>query len=580
VVVSGPDATVRMASRQALELSGRTLADVEGAAVAREAGVWGMHHPDGVTPARPEQVPLTRAVVAGEVVRDEEWVLRRPDGSAVTVLCTAAPIRDAAGAVIGGLAAWRDITERKRREALARRVQAFVAALAGATDLADVAATAVRETRAALGAAAARLVRVAPDDPARLEVLASDGFREGAGAPAAGRRCPADSPVPARDALRDGAPVRVVGRDALARRYPAALPLIEGTDVGSWLAVPCLIGRPGQHTPVGALGLAFAGERALDAGELDFALEAARYAAQALERARLYEAERAARARAEDAQREAEAANRAKGDFLANMSHELRTPLNAIGGYAQLMEMGLHGPVTDDQRLALGRVQAAGRHLLGLINDVLNYAKLESGAVEYALAAVDLREVLAATAELVEPQRLAKRIAYAAELPAGEAPVWADRDKLVQVLLNLLSNAVKFTPAGGRVALDVRADGDMAVLTVADTGIGIPADRLDAVFAPFVQVDSRRARAYEGTGLGLTISRDLARGMGGDLTVTSEEGRGSTFSLALRRADGDAGSPTERRFRAERRRRRRDMRRDPPRDEPDRRSGEDRRGGE
>jgi signal transduction histidine kinase len=472
-------------------------------------------------------------------------------------------------------------TARTRTE----RLQALTAALGAARTLDDVARVALEEGARAIGLTHGSFSVLDPGGATFTIVRELGHAREHLDV---WRTFPNAPGLPAHDAVLARAPLVLGRRAEYLGRYPAlaewslavghhgqALFPLMGTPPSD--AAP----GPGGAAPVlGLLAFDFREDRDVPAAEARFFASLAAVTAQALERVLLAEAERGARARAEDAQREAEAANRAKGEFLANMSHELRTPLNAIGGYAQLMELGLHGPVTEEQRTALRRVQAAGRHLLGLINDVLNYAKIESGSVQYALAAVDLREVLAATTPLVEPQRLAKGLAFATRPPDAECLVWADRDKLVQVLLNLLSNAVKFTPAGGRVSLDVRVDGDMAVLTVADTGIGIPADRLDAVFAPFVQVDSRRARAYEGTGLGLTISRDLARGMGGDLTVTSEEGRGSTFALALRRADGDAGSPTERRFRAERRRRRRDMRRDPPRDEPDRRSGEDRRGGE
>jgi PAS domain S-box-containing protein len=253
------------------------------------------------------------------------------------------------------------------------------------------------------------------------------------------------------------------------------------------------------------------------------------------ERARLLDAERAARAQAEQARADAEEANRAKGQFLANMSHELRTPLNAIAGYVQLLDLELYGAIAEPQREALQRVRRAQEHLLGLITDVLNYAKLESGRVEYDLGPVDLRDVVADVAPLVGPQLAARGVAFELRLPDGPQVARADRERVGQVLLNLLSNAVKFTDAGGRVRVEVAGDpgAGRALLTVADTGRGIAADKLDAVFEPFVQLRPAYGAPSEGTGLGLSISRDLARGMGGELLVESEVGVGSRFTLAL-----------------------------------------------
>jgi signal transduction histidine kinase len=241
---------------------------------------------------------------------------------------------------------------------------------------------------------------------------------------------------------------------------------------------------------------------------------------------------------AQAARREAEAANRAKSEFLAVMSHELRTPLNAIGGYAELIELGIRGPVTPQQREDLARIQKSQRHLLGLINGVLNYSRAEAGAVHYEVGDVPLDAVLATCETLIAPQARAKSIML--QFAACQAPLTArgDREKVQQIVVNLLSNAVKFTAPRGEVTLacgrDRRPGGEAnVVVTVTDTGRGIAPDALDRIFEPFVQVDTRLTRTEEGMGLGLAISRDLARGMGGDLTAESALGVGSTFTLTL-----------------------------------------------
>ena len=243
-----------------------------------------------------------------------------------------------------------------------------------------------------------------------------------------------------------------------------------------------------------------------------------------------------ARAEADTARQSAEQANRSKSDFLAAMSHELRTPLNAIGGYADLLELGVHGPLTDGQRAAVDRIRRSEHVLLGRINDVLNFAKIEAGRIEYDVRAMPLAEVIASVGPLIEPQLAAKQLGYAIQIPP-DVLVRADRDKLQQILLNLLSNAVKFTESGGRVRVDIGtrpgAPAGYALLRVSDSGIGSPRDKQESVFDPFVQVHRRLTSSTDGTGLGLAISRDLARGMGGELRVRSVEGKGSTFTLAL-----------------------------------------------
>ena len=254
--------------------------------------------------------------------------------------------------------------------------------------------------------------------------------------------------------------------------------------------------------------------------------------------------QRLAREAADAARVAAEAANLAKSQFLSTMSHELRTPLNAIGGYAELLALGLRGPLTEAQRADLERLRRANQHLTGLVSDVLNFARLDAGQVEYHIQAVDLGPVMADLEALVSAQIAQKRLTLCRDGQGadGSAPlpvVRADPEKLRQILLNVLSNAVKFTDAGGRVTLACEADEGAGVVRVrvVDTGRGIPADQLERIFEPFVQVDRHRTHeSQQGVGLGLAISRELAHRIGGDLAVQSTPGVGSTFTVTLPRA--------------------------------------------
>jgi signal transduction histidine kinase len=250
------------------------------------------------------------------------------------------------------------------------------------------------------------------------------------------------------------------------------------------------------------------------------------------EQKRLLVAERAARA-------EAESASRAKNQFLAVMSHELRTPLNAIAGHTQLLELGLHGPITNAQREALDRIDRSQRHLLALVNDVLNLARVENGRAEYSLEAVEVCSVIHAMVTMIEPLLTSAQLRCRVVEPSpGLAPVivLADRERLQQIVLNLLTNAIKFTPAGGLITIESAACLDelpMARIDIRDTGVGIPEERIDAVFEPFVQLATTFASRQHGIGLGLTISREFARGMGGDLTVARGVEEGASFRLTL-----------------------------------------------
>jgi signal transduction histidine kinase len=269
------------------------------------------------------------------------------------------------------------------------------------------------------------------------------------------------------------------------------------------------------------------------ATELEQQFESAQALAQELEvtNARLEEAF----AREREARAEAEAANRAKAEFLATMSHELRTPLNAIGGYAHLLLDEIRGPINEEQRTDLNRINRSQRHLLSVINDILNFAKVEAGQLKLNPADIGMNEVLGALESLVTPMLLKKEIAYEFQCCDPSYMAHADPERLQQILLNLLSNAVKFTPQGGRISVVCGATPTSMKIWVTDTGIGIPSDKLQTIFEPFVQLDRGQTAEMAGTGLGLAISRDLARAMGGDLTAESIPNEGSTFVLTLPR---------------------------------------------
>jgi signal transduction histidine kinase len=218
------------------------------------------------------------------------------------------------------------------------------------------------------------------------------------------------------------------------------------------------------------------------------------------------------------------------------MSHELRTPLNAIGGYAELLAMGVRGPLNAEQAQDIARIRRSQQHLLTLINDVLNFAKVDAGQTEYRLTAVPVDEALRDTESMIAPQVLAKGLHYSYKGAGKSASVLADPEKLQQIVLNLLGNAVKFTEQGGRITLSSEVAGNCIEIKVADTGPGISPEKLDRIFDPFVQAERRLNQPVQGVGLGLAISQDLAQAMAGKITVESEVGEGSTFTLSLPRA--------------------------------------------
>jgi signal transduction histidine kinase len=253
--------------------------------------------------------------------------------------------------------------------------------------------------------------------------------------------------------------------------------------------------------------------------------------ALALDNARLYR-------EAQSLREIAEAANHAKTVFLGNMSHELMTPLNAIGGYVALLEMGLRGPITAEQRIDLARIQHNQAHLLTVIANILSFVRTDSDRLAYHCTACSAHSALVEVAEMLHGA-VRDRAVIRVQPMLEDTLMWADADRVRQILLNLVTNAIKYGSAnGGCVTLESTATAEAVCLHVIDTGIGIPADKVAVIFDPFVQLASGLSDRRGGVGLGLAISRDLARAMHGDLTVESVVGVGSRFTLSLPHARG------------------------------------------
>ncbi|MBI4589172.1 MAG: GAF domain-containing protein, partial [Candidatus Rokubacteria bacterium] len=246
----------------------------------------------------------------------------------------------------------------------------------------------------------------------------------------------------------------------------------------------------------------------------------------AIENARLFQ-------EIEDKGRQLEVANRHKSEFLANMSHELRTPLNAIIGFSEVLSERMFGELNEKQAEYLQDIHSSGRHLLSLINDILDLSKIEAGRMELELATFDLPLALANALTLVQERAGRHGIALDLSVDKHLGPFVGDERKIKQILLNLLSNAVKFTPEGGRISVKAMpADGSVEI-SISDTGIGIAPEDQEAIFEEFRQVGSDYARKREGTGLGLTLTKKFVEMHGGRIWVKSEVGKGSTFTFTL-----------------------------------------------
>ena len=405
------------------------------------------------------------------------------------------------------------VEESERR---ASRLQQATEAFSSALSLDDVAQLIIDQALSALDAHSGIIGAV--EDEGEVRVVATRGV----GDTTPGQTIDPNRLTPLNAAVKEARPIILGSRDDVRERFPDIVARHEADGIRAVAAFP--IENNGRV--VGGLLVRFTRPRVLSANDSSFMAAMSRIAGEALERARLFEAERSAR-------NAAESANRAKAAFLASMSHELRTPLQAALGFAQLIRSGLYGPITPDQAEILGRVERSQTHLTRLIDDILDFARLEAGRIRMNVEDVSVGEVIMQLGPLVEQQAAKKGIDLQLSKPESPVVVTADRHRLQQILVNLVGNAIKFTPSSRIIRVAAGTEGEMARIRVSDNGPGIPADRLQSIFEPFVQVNEGHTRTHAGVGLGLAISRDLARAMGGDLTVESELGAGSTFYVTL-----------------------------------------------
>jgi len=394
----------------------------------------------------------------------------------------------------------------------------------GRRPLDDVFTRALKVVREALDADCCGVVECAPDGSSLL-LRAGRGWRPelvGLAADVQGDACEFGY------VIRTGEPL-IVGDVSVERRFASSV-FLRRQGVASSVLVPV---RDSDGT-LGVLGAHSLSPRCFTADDLRFLQDIAKLLSSAWRRY-LWNTERAVLIERATAERKrAQAILSERSGFLARLSHELRTPLSAIAGYVDLMELGVHGPLTTDQRADLQRLRHNQRHLLEFITTALDFEQVSSGRLRLDPSDFPVDDALAEVEDLVRPQMALRRLRYEWRPVGAEVRVRADRNRLRQILVNLLANAVKFTPLGGQVRVHCEADANAVRILVCDTGCGIPPDRLEAVFEPFVQL-AGGADPPAGVGLGLSLSRELAQGMGGSITAESVLGQGATFTVVLPR---------------------------------------------
>ena len=507
---------------------------------------WQFASPSGVQ-LLPEEFPLARSILHGERVVGEPFRVTRGDGTRGFVTVSSTPILDRDGRIVAAVATVYDVTEQRRSEESLRFLAEASSILAASLDYEDTLPTIAKLAVPFLADACIIDVIGTDGDVRRVAAVHRDASRSEA-VDAALRAAPDPTALhhPLVRALRTGMsdlfpeyppPVRPP-RPGMIPRTSADFPRISGEhlrtdpyDFLGGLRPKSLIVVPlfARGRTRGAIGLVVEGDdRRYGTQDLALAEEFARRAGLAVDNARLYQ--------------DAQVANHAKTDFLGVMSHELRTPLNAIIGYTELLLMGVPAPIPDSGRQQVERVRNASHHLLHLIDEVLAFSRLETGREELRTGSAQLSAVVTEAASVIAPLAVERRLNLRVDAPQEPVTLETDVGKVRHILLNLLSNAVKFTDQG-EIVLTARLENGDVRFEVKDTGIGIPPQFHERIFDPFWQVENKASRRIAGTGIGLSVARRLARLLGGDVTVTSRPGEGSTFTARIPKRIGATPPP-------------------------------------